>query len=148
MSGRWLPDINVLLAIGDASSQAHPLALKWFETRAKRDGWATCPLTENGFIRILMLAAYPGGRRTQAQAFSQMEVLRTMNGHAFLPDDISITDYSRFDLEKPLGTKQLTDAYLLALAVKHRAKLVTFDRRIDASFVRGGESALEILPTE
>lgn len=146
MSARWLPDINVLLAVADASSAHHARALHWFETDAKRDGWATCPLTENGFVRILMQTAYPGGRRTPAQAFAQLRALCATKGHVFFPDDISISDSSLFDFEKHFGTKQLTDVYLLGLSVKHRARFVTFDQRIDSSFVHGGDKALETIP--
>jgi predicted nucleic acid-binding protein len=59
--------------------------------------------------------------------------------HTFWPDDISLLDSRRFDFDRIVGPKQLTDVYLLALAVKHGGRLATFDRTIPVSAIRGGE---------
>lgn len=146
MSAKWLPGDNVLLEVGDASMAQHERALRWFEPLVKREGWAACPLTQNGFVRILMQAVYPGGRRTQSRDFDPPGALRAAKESVLFPGDISIADNSRFNWDKRLGTKQLTDAHLFALAIKPRVRPVTFDQCVDAAFARSGVKAMEIIP--
>jgi toxin-antitoxin system PIN domain toxin len=101
-------------------------------------GWATCPLTENGFARIMSQPRY---KKPVTTTFAIDLLAEQMNkaDHAFWPDDISLRDSSRFNPSRILGPNQITDVYLLALAVKNGGRLVTFDRGIPLAAVRGAE---------
>ncbi len=135
---RALLDVNVLLALMDRDHIHHRPALAWW--RNERDhGWASCPLTQNGFVRIACQGDYPG-RPTAAKAVEQLRLQLAEPSHQFWPDDISIADGNLFDRSRILGPKQITDGYLLALAVKNGGRLVTLDRAIPIAAVRGAEA--------
>ena len=134
---RALLDVNVLLALMDSGHVHHGPALAWW--RNERDkGWASCPLTQNGFVRIVCQGKYPE-RPTAAQAIEQLRLQLAEPGHEFWPDDVSITETALFDRSRILGPKQISDVYLLALAVKNGGRFVTFDRSIPLRAVRGAE---------
>jgi len=138
-----LLDVNVLIAVGDAGHSHAGVALRYFEEIAVRDGWATCPLTENAFVRILGSPNYPNGPGATNEARRILESLKAAPGHQFWPDDLSLCETSRFrDLP---ASSRLTDCYLLALAVAHGGRLATLDRRIDPTWVPGGTQALLIV---
>lgn len=132
---RALFDVNALLAIFDRDHTFHATARAWWG-RHVEDGWATCPLTQNGFVRIMSQRSYPGHRPFR-QTTETLAAGVTAAGHAFWPDDVSIADPAVFDHERILGPRQLTDVYLLALAVRHGGRLVTLDRAIPLAAVRG-----------
>lgn len=134
---RALLDVNVLLALMDRDHVHHSAALQWW--RSDRDhGWASCPLTQNGFVRISCQGDFPG-RPTVAQAIEQLRRQIAESDHVFWPDDVSIADDGWFDRGRLLGPNQITDVYLLALAVKNGGRLVTFDQGIPLRAVRGAE---------
>ena len=135
---RALLDVNVLLARFDEQHTHHQRARSWL-IRHRDQGWASCPLTENGFARIVSQPRYPQ-RLALAAATSILLAQIGTAGHEFWPDDISITDPAVFDHGRILGPNQITDVYLLALAVKNGGRLVTFDRGIPIAAVRGAES--------
>ena len=135
---RALLDVNVLLALMDKDHIHHEPALAWWRSH-REHGWASCPLTQNGFVRISSQANY-GGRRPAAHALEQLRLQLAEPNHEFWPDGISIADPRLFDHDRILGPGQLTDIYLLALAVKNGGRLVTFDRAVPVSAVRGAES--------
>jgi uncharacterized protein len=135
---RALLDVNVLLALMDSAHVHHGPALAWW--RRERDtGWASCPLTQNGFVRVVCQGKYPK-RPTAAQAIEQLRLQLAEPGHEFWPDDISIADPGVFDRTRILGPKQITDVYLLALAMKNGGRFVTFDRSVPLSAVRSAEA--------
>jgi toxin-antitoxin system PIN domain toxin len=138
----YLLDVNVLLALIDPNHPHHTAAVRFFPV-AQKAGWATCPLVENAFIRILGRANYPQGPGSPELARQILLPYRTAPGHQFIPDDLSLCDLTRFPA-LPESTA-LTDLYLLALAVKHHARFATFDTGIDASLVVGGRQALHRL---
>jgi uncharacterized protein len=135
---RALYDLNVLIAILDAEHLHHARAHDW-RHQNRADGWATCPLTQNGFLRVVSQPSYsfpiPIG-----EAFDHLRDATKTDDHAFWPDDISLLDERLIDRSRVLGPKQLTDIYLLALAVKHGGRLVTFDRAIPTAAVRGARA--------
>jgi toxin-antitoxin system PIN domain toxin len=134
---RALLDVNVLVALMDNDHIHHQPALAWW--RSERDnGWASCPLTQNGFVRIMCQRDYPV-RPTAAQAIEQLRLQLGEPGHEFWPDDVSIAEGRLFDRSHILGPRQITDVYLLALAVKNGGRLVTFDRSVPLAAVRGAE---------
>jgi len=139
-----LLDANVLIALADADHIHSTCALQFFEDDALRTGWATCPLTENAFLRIFGGRTYPGGPGNTAGARQVLLTITGNPGHQFWSDDLTLTAPKVFPR---LPTSHgLTVCYLLALAVKHGGRLATFDRGIDASLVFGGSQALTMIP--
>ena len=128
---RALLDVNVLIALFDADHSLHAQALRWFGENAKA-GWASCPLTQNGCIRIMSQPAYPNCVPVSAIAARLQEAV-SQPQHEFWPDSVSALDGSIIDTSRIHGAKQLPDVYLLALAVQHGGRLVTFDRSLPAS---------------
>jgi toxin-antitoxin system PIN domain toxin len=122
----------------DRAHVYHSRALDWWSADEEA-GWASCPLTQNGFVRI----ASQKGYSRPARLLDAMGVLGrqiTKPNHQFWPDDISITDDKLFDHAYILGPNQITDVYLLGLAVKNSGRLVTFDRGLPLGAVRGAEA--------
>jgi uncharacterized protein len=140
-----LLDVNILLALADLQHPHHAIAKTYFVNRSPGI-WATCPLVENGFLRILLGNAY--AQRVEnpqtARAILDQMILSSA-GHQFWLDDLSLRDESHFPTLP--HSKHLTDCYLLAMAVKRGGQFVTFDRRIDPSWVPGGSQALLVLET-
>jgi toxin-antitoxin system PIN domain toxin len=136
---RALLDVNVLIALLDASHVSHRDAMAWFAANAAR-GWASCPITQNGCLRIMSSAGYPNARSVAAIA-ARLRDATADPVHEFWSDDVSILNDASVDLSRVHGPRQLTDLYLLALAVRHGGRLVTFDRAIATSAVRDVEAA-------
>jgi len=129
-----LLDINVLLALLDQSHVHHSRAKEW--VLAQSDfRWASCPLTQNGFIRIITQPAYPGSI-SLLEARSLLAHACSNDRHEFWADDISLLSEQLFDFTKVHGARQLTDIYLLGLAVNHDGQFVALDRSISVSTVR------------
>lgn len=136
----FLLDINVLIAVADPDHEHHQRAETFFLAN-HRQGWATCPLTENGFIRIVGSArSYPKGPGSTDGARDILMQLCAHAGHHFWPDDLSL----RGPIALPTSA-HLTDHYLLSLAVHRRGQLVTMDRRIQADRVPGGSAAYLVI---
>ena len=123
----YLLDINVLIALADPNHAHHRRAKEWF-TSSDREAWATCPITENGFVRILGQPAYPDYDGDAADARIILQNLTSLPGHQFWPDDLSLCDAKTFP--EMTTSKHLTDLYLLAMAIAHQGQLATLDRRI------------------
>ncbi len=139
----YLLDVNVLIALGDEAHDFHQHTVAWFSRDPQR-AWATCPITENGFVRIVGHRNYPGFGEGTAAARELLEALCLMPGHQLWPDDLSLRDRSM--LPKLPDSRHLTDCYLLALAVQRKGRFVTLDGNVDASLVRGGAKALLEIP--
>lgn len=130
---RALLDVNVLIALLDAGHVHHGLAMSWLE-REIQHGWASCPITQNGCIRIMSQPAYPGALPA-AQVAARLAEASTSPEHEFWPANISLLEDGVLEWSRVLGHRQVTDAYLLALAVRHGGRLVTIDRRISTDIV-------------
>ena len=130
-----LLDTNFLIALFDAAHVHHASAQAWL-IENRRLGWATCPLTQNGCIRIFSQPAYPAGLPIPEIA-RRLRQATAAADHEFWTDEISLTEARRFDLTRVPHPRFLTDAYLLGLAVAHKARLVTFDHGIPATAVLG-----------
>jgi len=141
---RSLLDVNVLIALIDPAHVQHDRAHAWFAAKGRK-AWATCPLTENGVLRIVGHARYPNSPGTPAAVAEVVSILRGLGGHEFWPDDISLFDGERIDSNRLLDSGQVTDTYLLALAVAHGGQLATFDRHLVTSAVMDGEKALHLI---
>ena len=132
---RALLDINVLIALHDCDHVHHGVAVEWFTQHAEA-GWASCPLTQNGCLRIMSQPAYPNAQPLAALVQMLQQSVAT-RFHRLWADDISLLDTAHFEHAHIHGHRQLTDLYLLALAVKNQGCLVSFDARIPMSAVRG-----------
>ncbi len=141
---RALLDVNVLIALLDADHLHHGIARDWL-ARNIEGGWASCPLTQNGCIRILSQPAYPGSLPPAAVAERLIEATTTP-WHEFWPDSISLLDERILNWDTVLTSRQVTDVYLLALAVCREARFVTFDRSVMVQSVKGAKTEhLEVL---
>ena len=134
---RSLLDVNVLIALHDQQHVHHPTATQWFRDHVAQ-GWASCPLTQNGAARVMSQPNY-----SQPAPLSALIAMLRRSfadpSHAFWPDDISLADATVFDNQRIHGHRQVTDVYLLGLAVAHGGRLVTLDARIPLSAVRGAQ---------
>lgn len=139
---RALLDVNVLLALFDRDHADHTVARSWLG-RELAAGWASCPITENGFVRIISQPQYPSPI-APARAIGLLERARGGGAHRFWDADVSIVDPSSIDRSRLHGPRQVTDAYLLALAVHHGGRLVTFDRSVPVYAVPGA-SAVDLV---
>ena len=133
---RALLDVNVIIALLDPDHAFHERAHDWWAAQAKL-GWASCPVTENGVVRVMSNPGYsPKARFTPGDLISRLQKFTEQTKHEFWPDDVSLRDGKIFNGERIHSSRQLTDLYLLALAVKHGGKLATFDQGIPLSAVR------------
>jgi hypothetical protein len=135
---RALFDVNVLIALFDPDHVHHELAHRWWEANGS-SGWASCPLTENGFVRVLSQPKYPNAISLE-DAVGRLSRSKKQGNHAFWTDDLSLSDDSIFHVEHVLGHRHVTDVYLLALAVRNSGRLVTFDRGVPLSAIEGAEN--------
>ena len=136
---RALLDVNVIIALLDSGHVMHTSACTWLE-RNLNQGWATCPLTQTGVVRIMAQPAYPNQQPAQLVAARLVEACGHPS-HAFWPQQISLLQDGLIRWEHILGPRQITDAYLLALAVAHGGRLVSFDQRIEPQQVPGATAS-------
>ena len=130
-----LLDVSVLIALIDDYHNAHARTTAWFQDNVTQ-GWATCPIAENGCIRILSQPRYEN-RISIVQAVERVRALVSLPNYEFVADDISLHDAAVLDAQMLSGPAQLTDLYLLALAVKYDMRLATLDARIRLDAVIG-----------
>lgn len=131
---RALLDVNVLIALLDADHSLHARATTWFASHA-RSGWASCPITQNGCIRIMSHPSYPNALSVRA-VIERLTQASASAFHEFWPDDVSLLDAKVADSARIHGPRQLTDIYLLALAVRHNGQFVTFDTSVSVDAIR------------
>lgn len=141
---RYLLDVNVLIALIDPAHVRHDQAHEWFAADGNQ-AWATCPLTENGVLRIVGHARYPNSPGTPAAVAEILIALRSLPGHEFWPDDLSLLDEQHVEAAHLSDSAQVTDTYLLGLAHAHRGRLATFDRHLVTNAVVGGAQALHLI---
>lgn len=135
---RALLDVNVLIALLDSDHLHHARALDWLKANID-SGWASCPLTQNGCVRIMSQPGYPNAVPPAAVASRLAEATATPH-HVFWPDAVSLLDAGRIAWNAVLGSRQVTDVYLLALAVQRDGKLVTLDRAVPLKAVPGAKA--------
>lgn len=135
-----LLDVSVLVALFDPDHVHHETAHDWFADH-RGSGWATCPVTENGFLRVLANPAYGSPVSRPDAVLQHLRRFCAGAGHHFWDDGVSLRDERLFDSSVLAGHRQVTDVYLLGLAVSRRGCLATFDRGIRLSAVRGARPA-------
>lgn len=136
---RALLDVNILLSLLDGDHVQHVTAREWFRSEVAA-GWASCGVTQNGFVRIISQPRYPSPV-PPAQAIDRLATASAGPHHHFLPSSVSILDSGTVDPTRILSSRQVTDVYLLALAVANNLRLVTFDQSIPLAAVNGASSA-------
>jgi uncharacterized protein len=140
---RALLDVNVLIALLDPFHIQHQIAQDWFLNDAKQ-GWASCPITENGFVRIVSQSSYPHPVSIP-DAIVTLSALMRETDHQFWPDAISLFDARHFTVERLLSPRQITDSYLLGLAAHQNGVLATLDRRLICDALPSGKKHLLII---
>jgi hypothetical protein len=136
---RALLDVNVLIALLDSDHSLHRPAIGWFDRHAN-EGWASCPITQNGCVRIMSNPGYPGALPVHGVVERLAKASKTRL-HEFWPDDLSLLDPELLDSSRIHGPRQITDLYLLALAVRHGGRFVTFDHLIPTAAVKQAAKA-------
>jgi toxin-antitoxin system PIN domain toxin len=140
-----LLDVNLLVALFFADHVHHDLAHDWFADR-RHQGWATCPLTENGLIRVACQQPSDEMLVRPAEVITHLDRFCKDKHHRAWTDAVSLTDTAVFAPQFIRGHRQLTDVYLLGLAKKMGGQLATFDRTIPLKAVRGAaEDSLQII---
>ena len=138
MSRPALLDVNVLIALFNPDHIHHDAAHDWFEDN-RGDGWATCPVTENGLVRILANPTYWRGAGRCADILDRLRRFCDSGDHQFWSETLSLRDRKRFNLAFVSGHQQLTDTYLLGLTHSQGGRLATFDRGIPIKAVIGAK---------
>ena len=144
MSSRFLLDVNVVLTLLDPQHVFHDAAHQWAE-RDPGARWLTCPLVQNGALRVASQPAYSERLGTASAVREVLAAFCADPRHEFCPDDVSLLDAAHLARPELLTSARVTDLYLLALARHHDARLATFDRRIPAVAIRAGAAALAVI---
>jgi toxin-antitoxin system PIN domain toxin len=131
--GRALFDINVLIALLDSDHLDHDRAIAWLDEEIG-SGWASCAITQNGFVRIVSQPRYPNPVSVAAAVDLLEQACATIH-HEYWPCDVSLVDQGAIDRSRVHGARQVTDAYLLALATRRGGRFVTFDRSVPLAAV-------------
>ncbi len=127
----YLLDTNLLIALLWPSHERHETALKWF-TRHRTKGWATCPITQAGFIRIVSNPAFSRDAVHPREAIHVLSANTAAQDHVFWPDEAPVAETIAFAGVRLVGHQQVTDAYLLGLAIRRGGVLATLDHGIAA----------------
>jgi toxin-antitoxin system PIN domain toxin len=138
-----LLDVNLLIALAWPNHVHNRAALRWFDKNQK-SGWATCPLTESGFVRVSSNPRILPEARSPREAIALLRRMVALAGHVFWQDDISIAASDFIDETKLLGHRQITDAHLLAVALRHGGRLATLDRGV-TQLVPGSRTAHQVV---
>ena len=137
-----LLDVNVLIALAHPPHVAHQKVTHWYDTEGVK-AWASCPLTQAGFTRIVSNPAFFAVTPDVDEALALLAGFTQSAGHQFWPDDLPITAAADLFGRRLVGHQQVTDAYLLTLAVSKKGQLVTLDRSI--AILAGPEHVAHVL---
>lgn len=126
-----LLDVNVLIALLWPAHEHHEAAHRWFGARA-HGGWATCPLTELGFVRLVSNPAFSRDALEPRQATTLLAENLDHARHEFWSDNLGAPAALSLFAVPFQSHRQVTDGYLIALAKRHKGTLATFDRGLRA----------------
>lgn len=121
-----LLDVNVLMALAWPNHVHHDIAIEWFRAH-QRLGWATCPITQSVFVRLSSNARLTAEARSPREALELLRRITALPDHLFWPNDIALADTPFLAADKLVGYRQITDAHLLAVALRHGGRLATLD---------------------
>ena len=124
-----LLDANALLALGWPNHEHHEVVIQYLGAYMS-DGWATCSVTQNAFLRLSLNPRVVHTTLSSAQVVGYLRTLLLQEGHTFLEDDLSLVTVDWIPWDELRGYRQVTDLHLMALAVRHRARFVTLDSGI------------------
>ena len=141
----FLLDVNVLIARADSRHEHHRRCRRW-EAEHAAAALCTCPLTENGFLRVYGHPEYPGGPGSPGEALVELRHLLALPGHRFLPADLTVSHAPTFGDLSGVSPRQLADLYLLAVASRHGVLFATMDQSVPAALIVGGPAALHVIP--
>ena len=144
----FLLDVNVLVALTWPTHVHHIAARSWFDREGHAE-WATCPITQLGFIRVSSNPSAIRDAVTPPEAVAVLERLTDLPGHRFWPDDVPVAARAPFNALSLVGHRQVTDAYLLALAERHGGKVATLDRGLPGLVADPGQrdTWIFVIPT-
>ena len=137
-----LLDVNVVIALSLPSHVHHEIVTTWFED--VRD-WATCPITQSAYVRLLLNQNVTGFRIAPGDVLAGLAALCAVDGHEFLSDDAPLSE-PLIDFSVLSGSKQVTDLHLVDLAARHRAVLATMDSRIPNALAPDDRRHVELIP--
>lgn len=136
--------MNVLVALAWPNHVHHARAIAWFGSH-RDEGWATCPLTESGFVRVSSNTRAIPDARSPMEAIGLLRRMRALPGHHFWTDDVSPADEDATPFQAVVGYRQVTDAHLLTLTVRKGGRLATFDRAL-IDLAGHDKTAVESIP--
>ena len=140
-----LLDVNVLVALAWPNHVHHEAVQAWF-TETRPSGWATCPVTEAGFVRVSCNPAAVKQPMPMSEAIALLDRLRRLEAHAFWSMDRSVTELPQGILARVQGFRQITDAVLLALAVRHEGQLATLDAGLASLVSKAELDSVHMIP--
>lgn len=141
---RFLLDVNVLIALVDPAHMQHEAAHEWFAGVGSKS-FATCPITENGLLRILGHPKYPNSPGPPSVVATSLSAIRQLKGHEFWPDTVSLADDTVVNRSLLSNHSRVTDNYLLALSKAHKGRLATLDHKLFAEAVAEGKTYLMLI---
>lgn len=141
---RYLLDVNVLIALVDPAHVQHDIAHEWF-SRVGQKAFATCPITENGLMRIVGHPKYPNSPGPPSAVAPALAAVRALPGHAFWADSISLVDSKFADAYLLSSHSRVIDTYLLAVARANKGRLATLDHRLATEVVPDGRASLTLI---
>lgn len=141
---RYLLDVNVLIALIDPAHVQHEEVHQWFG-RVGRKSFATCPITENGLLRIIGHPKYPNSPGPPSTVAAALAAIRELPGHEFWADSISLMDRGLVEVPLLSSHSRVTDSYLLALARANKGQLATLDHKLATAAVPDGKSSLALI---
>ncbi|HTZ90503.1 MAG TPA: TA system VapC family ribonuclease toxin [Alloacidobacterium sp.] len=142
---RYLLDVSVLLALHWPRHTAHVKAMQWFHTRGERS-FSTCAITQAGFVRIVTNPTFLEDKITHEEARQLLDDLTHLHGHVFWDLDVGFLEATAPLADRILGHRQVTDAYLLGLAIHRKGTLATLDRAV--RHLAGSDFARHLLVIE
>ena len=125
----YLLDTNLLIALFWPSHKRHDVAVKWFTLHRAR-GWATCPVTQAGFVRVASNPAFSRDAVQPREAIQVLSANTVAEDHTFWPDGLPVAEAAAFAGVRLMGHQQVIDAYLLGLAFRRGGVLATLDQHI------------------
>jgi uncharacterized protein len=141
---RYLLDVNVLIALVDPAHVQHDSVHDWFG-RTGSKAFATCPITENGLLRIVGHPKYPNSPGPPSTVVNALRAIRALPGHTFWPDSISLAGTALVEPALLSNHARVTDSYLLALAKANQGRLATMDQKLATEVVTDGKNALALI---
>jgi toxin-antitoxin system PIN domain toxin len=138
----YLLDVNVLLAMAWPQHSGHSAVQRWL-AREGRKGWASCPFTQSGFVRIISNPAFSRDALSPEQALSLLHTNLEHPSHRFWPATLTVNE-AMAKVAEIVGHQQITDAYLLGLAIHNKGRLATLDRRATSLLPRNGSGKSDI----